>query len=469
MRRHLLGLRPALAAAAEGAAAEASSSGRHHFGGSMARWYAAQASSAPQPLAAAAAAAAGGTPRAAPGALRRLRALLRDYKQLSKARLSALVVSTAAAGYAAGSQEAIDWAGMGWTVAGTALAASSANALNQIYEVANDARMKRTALRPLPSGRMSRPHALAFALLAGGGGVWLLADKTNAIAAALGAGNILLYAGVYTPLKQLSVVNTWVGAVVGAIPPLMGWAAAAGSLDAGSALLAAGLYFWQLPHFMSLAWLCRADYAAGGYRMLSLVDPTGKRVAACALRNAAYLFPLGTLATWLGVTTPYFAYESAFITAGMLLTAAKFYSAPSNANARLLFRASLLHLPLFMAAFLVHRRPNTEGDKRGLLAHNVRLLGFGAPLEAGQERGAGGGGAGAWRGGEGESGFGRAMGRVSLPPLPFLPVVPQLVACPSKAICQQEGPSDQAPQRPPNAPPTAAAGGGAPAPAAATR
>lgn len=242
--------------------------------------------------------------------MKQLRALLRDYKQLSKARLSALVVATSAAGYVAASPAAIDWKGLGWTSLGTMLAASSANACNQIYEIANDARMKRTALRPLPAGRMSKPHAIAFALITGAGGVALLWEKTNETTAALGAANILLYAGVYTPLKQLSVVNTWVGAVVGAVPPLMGWAAAAGTLDVGSILLASGLYFWQMPHFMALAWLCRADYAAGGYRMLSLIDATGKRTAACALRNCMYLFPLGIMAAWLGVTTPYFAYES---------------------------------------------------------------------------------------------------------------------------------------------------------------
>jgi protoheme IX farnesyltransferase len=240
-----------------------------------------------------------------------LRHVLRDYKQLSKAKLSALVVATCAAGYVAGSKERVDWKELGWVSFGTFLASSSANSLNQIYEVANDARMKRTAGRPLPAGRMSRIHAAAFAILTGGTGLWILSEKTNETTACLGAGNIALYAGVYTPLKQISVVNTWVGAVVGAIPPLMGWAAAAaGDLDAGSLILGAGLYFWQMPHFMSLAWLCRADYAAGGYRMLSLIDATGKRTAACALRNCAYLFPLGALAAWLGVTSPYFAYES---------------------------------------------------------------------------------------------------------------------------------------------------------------
>jgi len=307
----------------------------------------------------------------------RVSGLLKNYKQLSKFRLSGLVVATAAAGYVAASKESIQWEGLGWTSLGTMLCSSSANALNQLYEVVNDSRMTRTAIRPLPTGRMSKTHAAVFALVTGMTGVYILKEKVNTTTAVLGGGNIALYAMVYTPLKQISIVNTWIGAVVGAIPPLMGWAGAHGELDSGAFLLAAGLYFWQMPHFMSLAWLCRKDYAAGGYKMLSLVDPTGKRTAACALRNCMYLLPLGALSTWLGITSPYFAYESAFITAGMLLTAANFYAKPSNMNARILFRASLLHLPIFMVAFLLHRIPNTGDDRITLLMEHARLLGIG--------------------------------------------------------------------------------------------
>lgn len=300
----------------------------------------------------------------------------RDYKQLSKLRLSGLVTATAAAGFVAASTESIDWERFAWTSVGTMLCSSSANALNQLYEIANDARMTRTCIRPLPQKRMSRSHAMIFALVTGVTGVYVLLDKVNTTTAVLGGGNIALYSMVYTPLKQLSIFNTWVGAVVGAIPPLMGWAGGCGQLDVGAFLLAAGLYFWQMPHFMALAWLCRKDYAAGGYKMLSLIDPTGKRTAACALRNCMYLMPLGPVSTWLGITSPYFAYESAFISAGMLLTAANFYSRPSNMNARILFRASLLHLPIFMAAFLLHRIPNTGDDRITLLLEHARLLGI---------------------------------------------------------------------------------------------
>eukprot|EP00242_Pyramimonas_sp_CCMP2087_P011931 CAMPEP_0198205786 /NCGR_PEP_ID=MMETSP1445-20131203/9321_1 /TAXON_ID=36898 /ORGANISM="Pyramimonas sp., Strain CCMP2087" /LENGTH=262 /DNA_ID=CAMNT_0043878215 /DNA_START=459 /DNA_END=1244 /DNA_ORIENTATION=+ len=211
--------------------------------------------------------------------------------------------------------------------------------------------------RPLPSGRAGPVHAAAFAAIMGIGGVSLLAWQTNSTTAALGAGTILLYAGVYTPLKQISAANTWVGAVVGAIPPLMGWAAARGELDVGAGALAAILYFWQLPHFLALAAMFKEDYAAGGYRMLSLKDTTGKRVAAAALRNCIYLAPVGLLAFAAGVTTLPFAFESAAVTAYMGYYSVKFYRNPTIPQARLMFRSSLMYLPLLMTAMIVHRIP----------------------------------------------------------------------------------------------------------------
>ncbi|CAI7845011.1 unnamed protein product, partial [Closterium sp. NIES-53] len=269
-----------------------------------------------------------------------------------------LVVATAAAGFVMGSGDHVDWAGLGWTSLGTFLAAASANTWNQVYEVANDALMKRTRGRPLPAGRMTRQHAIAWGLLTGASGLAILATQTNSMTAGLGAANIVLYAGVYTPLKQLHIANTWVGAVVGAIPPLMGWAAASGGLDAGAAVLAGALYLWQMPHFLALAWLCRKDYAAGGYRMLSLADPTGRRTAAAALRNCCYMLPLGLAAVSLGCTTAPFLWENVLLTGAFTAAAVPFYRNPSSASARQLFRASLLFLPALMAAMLLHRLPH---------------------------------------------------------------------------------------------------------------
>lgn len=244
--------------------------------------------------------------------------------------------------------------------------------------------------------------------------------QTNNLTAGLGAANIALYAAVYTPLKVLSVANTWVGAMVGAIPPLMGWTAATGQLDPGAMVLSATLYLWQMPHFMALAWMCREDYARGGYRMLSRFDPTGKRTAACALRNCVYLLPVGMLAAAFGVTTNAFAYEAAFITGAMTVTAAAFYSSPTNAAARTLFRASLLHLPLFMGALLIHRVPQTQehtSQLRVSLANPSRMFAA-SPLLPGAER---------------HSAAQGALRTVCVPAFPFLPVPAEPVPWPSQA------------------------------------
>ncbi|XVE81476.1 hypothetical protein DITRI_Ditri15bG0067300 [Diplodiscus trichospermus] len=220
----------------------------------------------------------------------------RCYWELSKARLSLLVVATSGTGYVLGSGYAVDLAGLCCTCAGTMMVAASANSLNQVFEINNDAKMKRTRLRPLPSGRIAVPHAVTWASSVGLAGTALLACKANMLAAGLAASNLVLYAFVYTPLKQIHPVNTWIGAVVGAIPPLLGWAAASGQISLNGLILPLALYFWQIPHFMALAYLCRDDYAAGGYRMFSLADPSGQRTAAVAFRNCLYLIPLGFIA-----------------------------------------------------------------------------------------------------------------------------------------------------------------------------
>ena len=317
-----------------------------------------------------------------------LSAYLKVYRQLSKARLSALVVATAAAGYVAGSPEEIDFRGLGWASLGTALCSAAANALNQAYEIKTDSLMTRTMARPLPAGRITRFHAVAFAGISAAAGVAALQFGAGSReAAALGLGNVFLYAAVYTPLKQVHPVATWIGAVVGAIPPLIGWAGASSRaaaeaeakeevltseekkasaqshLPPAAFVLAAGLYFWQLPHFMSLAWLCKEDYARGGHKMLSLADATGKRTAACALRNCFYLMPLGFLAVAAGTASAPFATESAVASGVLAALAAAFWARPSNGTARALFRGSLVHLPVWMGCLLLHRVPNTAENR----------------------------------------------------------------------------------------------------------
>jgi protoheme IX farnesyltransferase len=305
-------------------------------------------------------------------------ALINDYKQLSKFRLSSLVVLTTAAGFVGASSEAIDWVKLGWTSLGTFASAACANTLNQIYEVHNDARMTRTASRPLPAGRLTRLHALAFAFAMGTGGLSILYTQTNAAATSLSAFNIALYAAVYTPLKQLSWTNTWVGALVGAIPPLIGWAATSSSfslassssqdsvswadiLSPGSAVLAVSLFSWQMPHFMALAWLNKEDYIRGGYQMLSRVDPSGRRTAGVALRHSLLLSIVGLAAWGVGTASFPIVIEGAVMAAALGACATSFALSPSPSTARYMFRASLLHLPLLMLAFTCHRIPNQSG------------------------------------------------------------------------------------------------------------
>ncbi|KAL7120841.1 hypothetical protein ACP275_02G146900 [Erythranthe tilingii] len=277
------------------------------------------------------------------------------YWELSKAKLSMLVVATSGTGYILGSGGAIDYLGLCCTCAGTMMVAASASTLNQVFEVKNDARMNRTRNRPLPSGRITIPHAAVWASSMGVAGTALLASEANMLAAGLAASNLVLYAFVYTPLKQIHPVNTWVGAIVGAIPPLLGWAAASGEISLNSMILPAALYFWQLPHFMALAYLCRQDYADGGFKMFSLADPTGRRTALVALRNCLYLLPLGYLAYDWGITSGWFCAESTLLALAITSTAASFFLNRTTKNARRMFHASLLYLPVFMGGLLVHR------------------------------------------------------------------------------------------------------------------
>lgn len=183
---------------------------------------------------------------------------LAHYANLSKFRLSALVVVTTSAGYLC-TGVPIDPLLLSTTCLGTALCAASANSFNQTIERDYDRLMNRTKQRPLPSGKLTVPQALTFAVGSGAAGVGMLYAFSNPVVALLGAGNIFLYAGPYTYMKRLSEANTWVGSVVGAIPPAMGWAAATGgdlmSLDNGA--LCALLFLWQFPHFFALAWMHR--------------------------------------------------------------------------------------------------------------------------------------------------------------------------------------------------------------------
>ncbi|KAL3242918.1 hypothetical protein MRX96_020762 [Rhipicephalus microplus] len=226
---------------------------------------------------------------------------------------------------------------------------------SEFLEVPYDSQMNRTKNRVLVRGFLSPLHAVSFAAGTAGLGLWLLSVGANGLTAMLGGANLLLYTCAYTPLKRCSIVNTWLGSVVGAIPPLMGWAACTGTLDAGACVLGAMLYSWQFPHFNALSWNLRPDYSRAGYRMMSVTHPDLCRRT--ALRHSIFLAGLCCAAAPLsGLTTWTFAATSLPLNAYMLYRAWNFYREPDSATSRALFRLSLLYLPVLIVLMMVSKR-----------------------------------------------------------------------------------------------------------------
>jgi protoheme IX farnesyltransferase len=295
------------------------------------------------------------------------RALVADYLELAKARLGALVVLTALVGYLLGVRGSLSWWGLTAAVIGTALSAFGANILNQWWEVERDRRMLRTRERPLPAGRVNRRMAAIWGAVTAVVGLVVLALGTNRLTTGLALFVILLYVLVYTPLKVRTPLNTVVGAICGAVPPMMGWSAAAGALDPGAWVLGGILFAWQIPHFLALAWLYRDDYARGGFRMLPAVDRGGELTGRLAFLYAAALLPITAALSAFGVTGGRFLVASqaaglAFVAIGWV-----FLRARSQLAARRLFLASILYLPVLLGLMVtdVDDRAARGGDRRG--------------------------------------------------------------------------------------------------------
>jgi protoheme IX farnesyltransferase len=282
----------------------------------------------------------------------RTSARLADYVALTKPRLNLLVVATSAAGYYLGATRALDLWPMAQAVAGTALVAGGAAVLNQVYERDTDALMRRTRARPLPDGRVPPTDAGIFGLALALGGLLLLAARAGVLAALLAAATLIVYLAVYTPMKRRSSLSTLVGAVPGALPPLIGWTASHGSLSSGGAALFAIVFLWQIPHFMAIAWMYRADYAKAGFPMLPVIEPDGRRAGRQAVLYAAALLPTSLVPTAIGLTGT--AYLAIAVALGLVLLwlAVRFARARSDGSARTLFVASIAYLPLLWIAMI---------------------------------------------------------------------------------------------------------------------
>ncbi|XP_065173723.1 protoheme IX farnesyltransferase, mitochondrial-like [Atheta coriaria] len=279
--------------------------------------------------------------------------LFNDYLKLSKIRLTTLVVVTSMAGYAV-APAPFEWTTFLLCSVGTGLTSCAANAVNQFHEVPFDAQMSRTKSRVVVCGKLTPLHSMLFALGASTTGLGLLYFGVNGLTASLGLANLILYTCIYTPMKRMSILNTWVGSIVGAIPPLMGWAACADSLGPGAWLMAALLYSWQFPHFNALSWNLRPDYSRAGYRMMAVTDPAlCRRVA---LRHTIALLGFSTAAPIIGTTNWWFMLETLPLNLYFIYLAYKFYQDSTSATSRKLFRFSLIHLPAIMILFLINKK-----------------------------------------------------------------------------------------------------------------
>uniref|UniRef100_A0A6P7GQA7 Protoheme IX farnesyltransferase, mitochondrial n=1 Tax=Diabrotica virgifera virgifera TaxID=50390 RepID=A0A6P7GQA7_DIAVI len=279
--------------------------------------------------------------------------LVKHYMKLSKIRLTSLVVITSMAGYAV-APAPFEITTFLLCTAGTGLLSAAANATNQFHEVPFDAQMSRTKNRVLVCGKLTLTHSMLFAATTSITGLGILYYGVNGLTASLGLINLILYTSVYTPLKRISILNTWVGSIVGAIPPLMGWAACADSLGPGAWLMAALLYSWQFPHFNALSWNLRPDYSRAGYRMMAVTDPAlCRRVA---LRHTIAIQAMSVAAPLLDTTNWWFLLETTPLNVYFIYLAYKFYKESSSATSRKLFRFSLIHLPLIMVLFLINKK-----------------------------------------------------------------------------------------------------------------
>ena len=280
---------------------------------------------------------------------------LADYLELTKPRIVVLELIVAAAAACLAMPHALDTAVVLHALWGTALVAASASIANQWWERDVDARMTRTATRPLPAGRVSSVEALALSALTLVVGTAWLVWQVNLLTAALGLACWIIYVAVYTPLKTRTPLNTAVGAAAGAIPVLMGWTATGAPLNLEACALAGVLFLWQFPHFMAIAWLYRREYAAAGHRMLPVVDPTGLRSAVQAVVGALLVIPVSlipSLSSAGGSPLVYFAWAVGLGLAQFGL-AVRFALRRDETSARLLLRGTLLYLPAWLGMLLM--------------------------------------------------------------------------------------------------------------------
>ncbi len=277
---------------------------------------------------------------------------LSHYIALSKPRILVMVVLMTAAGFFLGAKALDPLDVFFWTLLGTAFSSAGSAALNNYLERDVDARMSRTTTRALPAGLISPNEALFFGVFTVVLGVTILAWQVNLLAGFLSLLTAFLYVLVYTPLKRITWWNTVVGAIPGALPPMGGWAAATNDLTIGAWIVFLILFVWQHPHFYAIAWMYRDDYEQGGFKMLPVVYPDGKRTFRQIVGFSLVLIPVSLLPYYYGIAGSVYAVGMTLLGVGMLAVGIKAWRTHSNEDARALLQASIVYLPLFFALIL---------------------------------------------------------------------------------------------------------------------
>jgi protoheme IX farnesyltransferase len=277
------------------------------------------------------------------------------YADLFKARLTFLVLLTNLVGFYLGFHGPVNYWLMLHSVLGTALVAAGAAALNQFLERDLDAKMERTRNRPLPSGRLEPASVLLIGGACAATGLIYLAFAVNLLTSVIGAITLLSYLWIYTPLKRHTWLNTAIGAIPGGLPPLMGWTAARGELTIEGWALFAILAFWQLPHFLAIAWMYREDYERAGFKMLPVIDPQGQRTGRQAVSHALGLLPISLCPFLFKLTGPVYLAGALVLGLVFIWCAVRFSRELTLSRARQLFYASILYLPLLLGMMVIDK------------------------------------------------------------------------------------------------------------------
>ena len=278
-----------------------------------------------------------------------------DFVSLAKPRLNMLVIASAMAGYAMAGGDTARVVLLLGTLVGTALVAGGASAFNQLLERDTDGLMRRTRLRPLPDGRLTTREAALYGLTLSVAGLTILASAVNPLCAAVALTTLVTYVAIYTPLKRRTSFATVIGAIPGALPPVIGWAAARNELSQGAWVLFGIVFLWQLPHFLAIAWIFREDYGRAGFPMLPVLQPDGRSTARQTVVYAAALLPMSLAPTLVGMSGTIYFIGALVLTLLFVASALRFGSSRSTAHARQLFFASILYLPLLWILMIADR------------------------------------------------------------------------------------------------------------------